>query len=59
MNEIELKKRRMEGSSLEFSVFTHHYCRKDQEEEPTEAKTYVDTGIYHWFKIFILTVQIS
>ena len=47
MNEIELKKRRMEESSLEFSVFTHHYCRTDQEEEPTETKTYVDTGIYH------------
>ena len=47
MNEIELKKRRTEDSSLEFSVFTHHYYRKDQEEEPTEAKTYVDTGIYH------------
>lgn len=47
MNETELKKRRMAESRLEFSVFTHDYCRKDQEEEPTETKIYVDTGIYH------------
>jgi hypothetical protein len=44
MNENELKKRRTEESGLEFSVFTHHYFRTDQEEEPTEVKTYVDTG---------------